>query len=95
MEGKEGSESVSEYPLTARSFLNWGTEVKNPESGDIIVFPRGQAWQGHVGFYVRTTNIEGEPHYVILGGNQDDKVSLEFYPASKAIGIRRHSPQPS
>jgi uncharacterized protein (TIGR02594 family) len=90
LNGKEGSESVSEYPLTARSFLAWGTAVKEPESGDIVVFPRGnQGWQGHVGFYVRTAMFNGEEHYVILGGNQDDSVSLEYYPASKAIGIRR------
>jgi uncharacterized protein (TIGR02594 family) len=95
MEDKEGSESVSAFPLTARSFLMWGEETKTPKSGDVVVFPRGEAWQGHVGFYVRTTLIEGVPHYVILGGNQEDSVSLEFYPVSKAIGIRRHSPQPS
>ena len=95
LEGKEGSESVSEYPLTARSFLQWGEEVKEPKSGDIVVFPRGAAWQGHVGFYVRTVKLSGVDNYVILGGNQDDSVSLEYYPAAKAISIRRRSPQPS
>jgi len=85
----EGSDSVSEYPLTARSFLAWGTPVKEPKSGDVVIFPRGEPWQGHVGFYVRTAIFNGEKHYVILGGNQDNSVSLEYYPASKAIGIRR------
>lgn len=94
-EGIEGSDSVSEFPLTARSFLLWGEEVKNPKSGDIVVFPRGEPWQGHVGFYVRTVNLSNGPHYVILGGNQEDKVSLEYYPASRAISIRRRLPQPS
>jgi uncharacterized protein (TIGR02594 family) len=50
---KSGSESVSDYPLTARSFMNFGIEVKDPKIGDIVVFPRGdQGWQGHVGIYV-------------------------------------------
>ena len=87
--GIEGSESVSEYPLTARSFLAWGTPVREPKSGDVVIFPRGEPWQGHVGFYVRTALVGGEEQYVILGGNQNDMVSLEYYPASKAIGIRR------
>lgn len=88
-EGKEGSESVSKYPLTARSFLKWGEEVKEPKTGDIVVFPRGDSWQGHVGFYVRTVILSGVETYVILGGNQDNSVSLEYYPASKALSIRR------
>jgi uncharacterized protein (TIGR02594 family) len=89
--GIEGSSSVSEYPLTARSFLRWGIGVKYPEAGDIVVFPRGNSsWQGHVGFYMQTVYIGGIEHYAILGGNQNDKVSIDFYPSSKAIAIRRY-----
>jgi len=88
-EGIEGSDSVSEYPLTARSFLSWGMAVKEPKSGDVIIFPRGEPWQGHVGFYVRTALVDGIEQYVILGGNQNNSVSVDYYPASKAIGIRR------
>jgi uncharacterized protein (TIGR02594 family) len=85
-----GSESVSENPLLAKSFLNWGKEVFDPQLGDIVVFPRGSAgWQGHVGFYILTTTIEGVEYYAILGGNQNDEVSYELYPSSTVIGIRR------
>lgn len=88
--GIEGSASVSNYPLTARSFLKWGTEVTNPEPGDIIVFPRGNSsWQGHVGFYLKTQKINGVDYYLILGGNQNNKVSIVPYRASRALGIRR------
>lgn len=85
-----GSESVSDYPLTARSFTNWGYRTRIPERGDIVVFPRGnQGWQGHVGFYVKTVMVDGKEMYMILGGNQSDEVSFELFPASSAITIRR------
>jgi uncharacterized protein (TIGR02594 family) len=90
--GVPGSESVSDYPLTARSFLQWGEEVKEPQPGDIIVFPRGKvAWQGHVGFYIKSQTIDGIEYYYILGGNQSNKVSIDLYRASRALSIRRHS----
>lgn len=91
--GIPGSETVSDYPLTARSFLSWGTEVKTPEPGDLVVFPRGnQAWQGHVGFYLRSQVINGKEYYYILGGNQNNRVSIELYRSNRAISIRRHNP---
>ena len=85
-----GSESVSEYPLTARSFLSWGRGVTEPKMGDIVVFPRGnQGWQGHVGIYVGSRTMNGVEYYSILGGNQNNKVSVELYRANKALDIRR------
>ena len=86
-----GSETVSQHPLVARSFLSWGVAVDEPQPGDIAIFPRGQAWQGHVGFYVSTVYRDGEKWYWILGGNQDNSVSYKLYPANKTIGIRRLS----
>jgi uncharacterized protein (TIGR02594 family) len=91
--GIPGSDTVSEYPLTAKSFLHWGERVaaKDIESGDIVVFPRGnESWQGHVGFYLKTIDKNGVPYYAILGGNQDNKVSIEFFKARSAISIRRY-----
>jgi uncharacterized protein (TIGR02594 family) len=88
--GIAGSESVSENPLLARSFLDWGEKVQEPQIGDVIVFPRGyEGWQGHVGFYYLTAVVDGVEYYAILGGNQNDEVSYELYPSSDAIGIRR------
>jgi len=78
------------YPLTARSFLDWGSSVDKPQSGDIVIFPRGRkGWQGHVGFFVKEEIINGVKYYYILGGNQSNKVSIELYRANKALGIRR------
>jgi uncharacterized protein (TIGR02594 family) len=85
-----GSDSVNDYPFMARSFLFWGDAVQEPRMGDIVIFSRGnQGWQGHVGFYIYAKMVDGENHYVILGGNQDDKVSYDTYPVSKVLGIRR------
>ena len=88
--GIEGSESVSSYPLLARSFLLWGKGVDIPQKGDIVVFPRGnQGWQGHVGFYVDTVVVDNVEYYLILGGNQNDTVSYDLYLAESALSIRR------
>ena len=80
------------YPLTARAFLDWGHKVSKEDiqPGDIVIFPRGnQGWQGHVGFYLKTQEINGVDYYLILGGNQSNKVSIEAYRANRALGIRR------
>jgi uncharacterized protein (TIGR02594 family) len=85
------SESVSEHYLLARSFLEYGYEVTEPQQGDIMIFERGnEGWQGHVGFYVSTTELDnGNKVYNILGGNQNDSVNVKAYPDSRLIGIRR------
>jgi uncharacterized protein (TIGR02594 family) len=86
------SNSNHKYPLTARAFLDWGESVPKDDiqPGDIVVFPRGnQGWQGHVGFYLRTEEINGIAYYWILGGNQRNKVSVVRYKQSSVLGIRR------
>ena len=89
IENIPGSESVSDVPLMARSFLTWG-EAVDPEliqRGDIVVFPRGNSgWQGHVGFFVEEQN----GLWVILGGNQRNEVRYDLFKPNKAIGIRRY-----
>ena len=60
------------------------------QKGDIVVFPRGnQGWQGHVGFYVQTQVHNGKEYWLILGGNQDNKVRYDLFPVNRVIGIRR------
>ena len=88
--GIPGSESVSNVPLMARSFLTWGETIQDPKAGDLVVFPRGKVgWQGHVGFYVGSIYRNNVEYYRILGGNQNNSVNIEIYPASKALSIRR------
>ena len=89
-----GSDSVSDVPLMARSFLKWGNKVEpaDIQRGDVVVFPRGnQGWQGHVGFYVDTQFIDGKEIWIILGGNQKNEVRYDFYSPNRALGIRRNN----
>ena len=90
--GIPGSESIHSNPLLARSFLRWGDGVdrEDIQLGDIVVFPRGtEGWQGHVGFYVETVWEDDVEYWAILGGNQQNSVSVDLYPARRALAIRR------
>lgn len=68
----------------ARSWLKWGYLMSYPAFGCIVVLSRSKPWQGHVGFYVGMT----ERDIGILGGNQGDKVSINYYDRSRVIGYR-------
>ena len=86
------SNNDHKYPLTARAFLDWGVSIDTTDikPGDLVIFPRGNSnWQGHVGFYLRSIERNGQEYYFILGGNQSNKVSIELYSAKTALGIRR------
>ena len=90
-----GSESVSDVPLMARSFLYWGERVARADiqRGDVVIFPSTQGWQGHVGFYVETQTHNGKEYWIILGGNQNNEVRYDFYSPNRALGVRRYSTQ--
>jgi uncharacterized protein (TIGR02594 family) len=93
-ESKIDSNNDHRYPLTARAFLDWGRKINKDDiqPGDVVVFPRGnQGWQGHVGFYLKTQTLNGVDYYLILGGNQRNKVSIVPYRASRVLGIRRQT----
>ncbi len=72
----------------ARSFLNWGEEVAEPQRGDVAVFSRGDANgpYGHVGFF-DSYNPDGTIR--LLGGNQGDAVSYANYSPNALLGFRR------
>lgn len=78
--GGKGTRSAA-----ARSWLRWGTEVKEPKVGDIVIFKRGKSkWQGHVAFI-----HEVLPLYIIcVGGNQMNKVCIARYSDRSALGFR-------
>ena len=87
--GIPGSETVSENPYMARSFLNLGYKVNTPDHGDIVILKRGEPWEGHVGFYIDVKIIGGDVYYAILGGNQDEQVSIKLFRSDKVLEVRR------
>jgi uncharacterized protein (TIGR02594 family) len=83
---KSGGEGTGK--LNARSFLDWGQKVDDPQKGDVAVFSRGDpnGWQGHVGFF-DSMNADGT--IKVLGGNQGNSVSIANYSKDKLLGFRR------
>jgi uncharacterized protein (TIGR02594 family) len=72
--------------VAARSFMQWGKELKEPEPGCLVVLWRGSknSWQGHVGFFIS----ESAEYVKVLGGNQNNAVSIANYPKSQLLGYR-------
>lgn len=73
--------------LAARSFLNWGESTNSPVEGDIVVLSRGSdPSKGHVGFF---SGFTSDGQIKILGGNQNDKVSVKAFSRSRLLGFRK------
>lgn len=87
--------------LRARSWLEVGRAVSlvRAEPGfDVVILKRGRGKQpgpdvieapGHIGFLAGFT-LRNQVH--VLGGNQDDMVSVKPYPVSRVLGVRRLLP---
>ena len=75
--------------LMARSFMGYGVGIKPQDAmkGDIVIFGRGKAPYGHVGF-VDSVNLKNGTVRV-LSGNQNNAVTLKDYNIDKALGFRR------
>ena len=74
---------VVDKPLWALSWANYGTKVDGPMLGDILTFKRDGG--GHVGIYVG----EDATHYHVLGGNQNNSVSVSRIAKSRLHQARR------
>ena len=71
----------------ARSYLDWGA-LSAPQRGAVCVLWRGSpdSWMGHVGF---VTELDWDGMRVqLLGGNQRDSVSTQWYPMARVLGYR-------
>jgi uncharacterized protein (TIGR02594 family) len=76
--GEAGTRSAA-----ARSWLNWGIECE-AKVGAVVILKRGKEHQGHVGLVCGV-----DPLFVnVLGGNQDDAVSIKRYLKSNVLGFR-------
>lgn len=83
--------------LAARSWLSVGLPIPLEDAAaenDVVILKRGAPPQpgperldapGHVGFFAA---LEGD-RVLILGGNQNDQVSIAVFPAKDVLGVRR------
>lgn len=74
--------------LNARSWLDVGEEVGDPEPGDVVVFWRDsrESWKGHVAFFQSFTD---DGNIAVLGGNQGNRVCVLPYARERLLGYRR------
>ena len=68
---------------SAKSYLDWGIELKEPAYGCVVVFTRTGG--GHVGFVV---GRDEKGNLLVLGGNQGDAVSVAAFSVSRVSGYR-------
>ena len=69
----------------ARSWLEWGTKLEDPENGCLVVLKRGDSpTAGHVGFVVGIT----AEYLQVLGGNQSDQVKVSTFKRKDVVGYR-------
>lgn len=71
----------------ARSWLQVGKVIEEPQLGDVVVFWRESpaSWKGHVAIVIRVT----DEFVYALGGNQDNQVKISCYNKSTVLGYRR------
>ncbi len=81
----EQSGIKSSKSAAARSYLTWGIPLEKPIEGCIVILKRGaDSRQGHVGLYVQ----ENATMVAILGGNQGNKVQIQWYRKEDVLSYR-------
>ena len=68
---------------SAKSYLSWGVELREPAYGCVVVFSRDGG--GHVGFVIGQAP-NGD--LMVLGGNQSDAVNIKAFSRSRVSGYR-------
>lgn len=68
--------------VRAKEWLKFGWEAERAGVGSVLIFNRSGG--GHVGLYVG----EDKYYYHVIGGNQNDKVSIARLEKRRCIGIR-------
>lgn len=78
---------IPKNPLSSRAFLELPNKILKPAVGAIAVFWRGSqvGWQGHAGFVVGKT---ANGNLAVLGGNQNNQVSIVEKSTSQLLGYR-------
>lgn len=75
----------------ARSWLNVGQSIADPEPGDVVVYWRENktGTKGHVGIFMGYS--QDRTRIYTLGGNQQNSVSISAYPSDRLLDFRRIS----
>lgn len=75
------------YHANARWFLKYSEATDRPSLGDIVVLWRGSisGTSGHVGFFVK----ENESTVWLLGGNQNNKVTIIPFSKTQVLSYRK------
>lgn len=75
------------YHANARYFLNYGEHTVTPKLGDIVILWRGSiaSSMGHVAFFVK----ENLDTVWLLGGNQNNKVTILPYSKKQVLEYRK------
>ena len=74
---------------SARSYLQWGEPLPEAVYGCIVVFSRTDG--GHVGFVV---GKDEQGRLMVLGGNQNDAVSIAPFNIMRVVGYRWPNGEP-
>lgn len=69
----------------ARSWLGWGQALDTPKPGAVTAFRRdGGPTKGHVGFFWESQR----DRILVLGGNQENQVSIKGCRKDDLLGFR-------
>jgi uncharacterized protein (TIGR02594 family) len=80
---RESGIALPKHWYRAKAWLDWGTALNVPVLGCVVVFERTGG--GHVGLvvgYDRTNNL------LVLGGNQNNRVSIAAFSRARVAGYR-------
>lgn len=78
-----------ELRLLARGYSDFGVDVRrDPQPGDLLIVPRGVAWQGHI---MQIDEVQSSlRRYKCIGANQSDMTSIAYVAFdAEIVAIRR------
>ena len=87
MARRAGLESTGK--LNARSWLDVGVHITNPQPGDLVIFWRKgkSSAYGHIAIFI---NFDEDGRNInVLGGNQGNMVRISGYDKGRLLGFRR------
>lgn len=86
---REAGQSRPQHWYRALAWKDWGLRLDAPTLGCVVVFARQGG--GHVGFFV---GYDEQGRFMVLGGNQGNRVSIAPFDGSRIVGFRWPSETP-